>query len=592
MVDIVRPVYGEAWASSGEKLSPTEIKVQSGWVQEMMPYQWENFLQNRQDTTLLYLLQKGVPEWSVDQEYIGNKSIVTYNGYTYQAKSTNTGNLPIDSVYWKRTSPNVTDVGVVTLSSGGTGATNATDARTNLGLGTAATVSADTIVFKSITGNAPAADKWTSPISLSLSGGATGNTSLDGSGNATINVSGLNASSISSGTVPSSALTNATLKTSPVGSTILAAGLTSERDLSPFEGYTRWNKTTKVVEVFNGTSWTVNTNQSEDYLLNRANHTGTQPIATVTGLQTALDSKLSSSGGVLSDNLTVPSLNGGPLAGMRNKIINGGCQVTQRSVPTITASPQYGSCDRHIGFISGGSGISGFISQNPNASFNSGFAFWLASVSYTSGTWAYQHRIEGLNCRNLNGKTVTVSFKIAQDFGTARPVTVSLAKANSNDNFGTVTTVGSAVTTAAIPSNISATTTISCQFTIPAGDADTGLMLQIADSTATTVTTKNVLIGDIQLETGSVATPFEFRAIGLEEVLCKRYYQTIRTLLRETTNDFQQSWPVSMRASPTLTLSPDSGSGGVVSPDGVSAFRQTSAHSGLTAATLVGSAEL
>ena len=293
MVDIVRPIYGEAWASSGEKLSPTEIKVQSGWVQEMMPYQWENFLQNRQDTTILYLLQKGVPEWSADQEYIGNKSIVTHNGYTYQAKSTNTGNLPTDSVYWKRTSPNVTDSGVVTLGSGGTGATNASDARANLGLGTAATVSADAIVFKSITGNAPAADKWTSPISLSLSGGATGTVLVDGSANATINVTGLNASSISSGTVPASALTNATLKTSPVGSTILAAGLTSERDLSPSEGYARWNKTTKVVEVFNGTSWVVNTSQSETYLLNRANHTGEQAISTVTGLQVALDAKAS-----------------------------------------------------------------------------------------------------------------------------------------------------------------------------------------------------------------------------------------------------------------------------------------------------------
>lgn len=291
MVDITRPVYGEAWASSGEKLSPTEIKVQSGWVQEMMPYQWENFLQNRQDTTLLYLLQKGVPEWSADQEYIGNKSIVTYNGYTYQAKSTNTGNLPTDSTYWKRTSPNVTDAGVVTLGSGGTGATNAMDARTNLELGTAATVSADAIVFKSVTGNAPAADKWTSPISLSLSGGATGSTSLDGSGNATIAVSGLNASSISSGTVPSTALSNATLKTSPTGSTVLAAGFTSERDLSPAEGYTRWNKTTKVVEVFNGTSWVVNTSQSETYLLNRANHTGTQATSTISGLDSALSAK-------------------------------------------------------------------------------------------------------------------------------------------------------------------------------------------------------------------------------------------------------------------------------------------------------------
>ena len=61
MVDIVRPVYGEAWASVGEKVSPTLTKIQGGWIQEMMPYQWENFLQNRQDTALLYMLQKGVP---------------------------------------------------------------------------------------------------------------------------------------------------------------------------------------------------------------------------------------------------------------------------------------------------------------------------------------------------------------------------------------------------------------------------------------------------------------------------------------------------------------------------------------------------
>ena len=44
MVDIVRPVYGEAWASVGEKVSPTLTKIQGGWIQEMMPYQWENFL--------------------------------------------------------------------------------------------------------------------------------------------------------------------------------------------------------------------------------------------------------------------------------------------------------------------------------------------------------------------------------------------------------------------------------------------------------------------------------------------------------------------------------------------------------------------
>jgi hypothetical protein len=54
--------------------------------------------------------------------------------------------------------------------------------------------------------------------------------------------------------------------------------------VSPQEGYTRWNSTTKQKETFNGAAWTLDTNQSEAYLLNRSNHTGTQDInSTTTG---------------------------------------------------------------------------------------------------------------------------------------------------------------------------------------------------------------------------------------------------------------------------------------------------------------------
>ena len=166
MVDIVRPAYGEAWASSGEKLSPTEIKVQSGWVQEMMPYQWENFLQNRQDTTLLYLLQKGVPEWDASQEYIAGKSVVTYQTNLYISVLDSTNVLPTVQASWKKLNPSTSSSGVITVAGGGTGANTAVDARTNLGLGTIATAiapttngfvvrtAADTLVSRSVTGTA------------------------------------------------------------------------------------------------------------------------------------------------------------------------------------------------------------------------------------------------------------------------------------------------------------------------------------------------------------------------------------------------------------------------------------------------------
>lgn len=164
MVDITKPVYGTVWAETGEKLSPIEAKLQSGWVQEMMPYQYENFLQNRQDVAITYLFQKGVPEWSSEQEYIANKSVVTYFGNIYAASTTNTNTLPTDTTSWRRLSVTFESNGAIPISMGGTGATSASVVRTNLGLGTIATATApitngfvvrtaaDTLVSRSITG--------------------------------------------------------------------------------------------------------------------------------------------------------------------------------------------------------------------------------------------------------------------------------------------------------------------------------------------------------------------------------------------------------------------------------------------------------
>lgn len=166
MVDIVRPSYGEAWASVGEKVSPTLTKIQGGWIQEMMPYQWENFLQNRQDTALLYMLQKGVPEWDASQEYIAGKSVVTYQTNLYISILDSTNVLPTVQASWKKLNPLTSSSGVVTIAGGGTGASTAADARTNLGLGSIATATAptsngvvvrsaaDTLISRSITGTA------------------------------------------------------------------------------------------------------------------------------------------------------------------------------------------------------------------------------------------------------------------------------------------------------------------------------------------------------------------------------------------------------------------------------------------------------
>lgn len=151
MVDVTKPIYGDVWANTGEKLAPDSAKIATGWIQEMMPYQYENFLQNRADTAITYLLQKGVAEWSLDQEYIANKSVVTYGANLYIATANSTNVLPTVNTSWRKLTVTIGSNGAIPVSFGGTGATTAADARTNLGIGSAGVVNlpvADGLLIK------------------------------------------------------------------------------------------------------------------------------------------------------------------------------------------------------------------------------------------------------------------------------------------------------------------------------------------------------------------------------------------------------------------------------------------------------------
>lgn len=102
MADINKPDLTNLWASDGAVIPPSPSKIKTGWVAEIPPHQWENFVQNRQDVALAYLLQKGVPEWDEKTEYIANKSFVQLGGDIYKCIQTNTGENPSSKPdYWK-----------------------------------------------------------------------------------------------------------------------------------------------------------------------------------------------------------------------------------------------------------------------------------------------------------------------------------------------------------------------------------------------------------------------------------------------------------------------------------------------------------
>lgn len=95
MALIAKPDVSKIWADTGSKAAPPDAKIATGWGYEMMPFEWENYLQNRTDWMLNHINQRGIPEWDSLTEYQANRSYVTgSNGVVYIALTTNTGNDP------------------------------------------------------------------------------------------------------------------------------------------------------------------------------------------------------------------------------------------------------------------------------------------------------------------------------------------------------------------------------------------------------------------------------------------------------------------------------------------------------------------
>lgn len=94
MVDIIKQSMADIWASSGDVQAPDSAKIATGWVVEAVPRQWWNWFENRQDTNIAYMLQKGIPEWDATTEYLTNKSYVQRNGTVYKCILTGTNKDP------------------------------------------------------------------------------------------------------------------------------------------------------------------------------------------------------------------------------------------------------------------------------------------------------------------------------------------------------------------------------------------------------------------------------------------------------------------------------------------------------------------
>jgi hypothetical protein len=250
------------------------------------------------------------------------------------------------------------------------------------------------------------------------------------------------------------------------------------------------------------------------------------------------------------------SINGGALAGNRNRIINGAMAVDQRNAgaaQTITAGAALAyTVDRWYGYCTGASVIGQRVQGASAGLFR--YRFTVASSVTAIG---FGQRIEQLNCAALAGTTATLSVDLANSVLTT--VTWTAFYANTADAFGTLASpTRTQIATGTFTVN-STVTRYSTSISIPSV-ATTGIEIVFTVGAQTSGTWT---IGDVQLEPGTVATPFERRSFGQELALCQRYYCIVPSATFgfpcPSTGGFATiqiyPFPQAMRVAPTVTRS-------------------------------------
>lgn len=220
------------------------------------------------------------------------------------------------------------------------------------------------------------------------------------------------------------------------------------------------------------------------------------------------------------------AINGGQIAGTRNRLINGSMDVAQRG--TSFAGQDGYALDRwYCNRNGGGAGVTfsqayGAFSTKKN---------WM-SVQRTAGNTSTQpavayQAIEGINCRDLAGQTVSFSFLLGSGStlsSTSSNVTAVIAYQTGGTDIGPTGAWTSAVTTQfSVPSN-SSPTRYSTQASIPSTATQIEVWITFAFS-GTAGADDRYYVTDVQLENGSVATSFERRSFGAEVQLCQRYFE-------------------------------------------------------------------
>jgi hypothetical protein len=261
-------------------------------------------------------------------------------------------------------------------------------------------------------------------------------------------------------------------------------------------------------------------------------------------------------GNVTGGSVVATSYNGGQLAGLRNKIINGAMEVAQRGVLFSVASGSTGSgytLDRYTRIASTPAVLDIIQSSDGPASEPTLQLSLRCTVTTADATiaatdlWSVVQKIEGYSARDLVGKTFTLSFWVRSAKTGVHCVSFQNDFAASTDRsyvaeynvsaadtleYKQITVIGGLITAGTWDwtngSGLAVGWTLCCgtnwQGTL--GSWQSAVLYGTSSQVNVLDTIGNIFaITGVQVEVGNTATPFEHRPFGMELALCQRYYE-------------------------------------------------------------------
>ena len=245
--------------------------------------------------------------------------------------------------------------------------------------------------------------------------------------------------------------------------------------------------------------------------------------------------------------------------GYKNRLINGGMTIYQRGANATvvagntvpTANTGYYTADHWFMYSTGANVTANIVAGSGNVLNN----LQITGAASVTAVGVGQ-RIEQRNCIDLANSVCTLSVQLSDSLLTT--VTWTASYANTADTFGTIASpTKTQIATGTFTVN-STLTTYSTQISVPAA-ATTGIEILFTVGAQTSGT---FVIGSVQFEKGTVATPFDYRDYAHELIRCQRYYQQLGAgssdsfgcgVFVSTSMLYSfGTFPVTMRSAPTV----------------------------------------